>query len=154
MCQQPRLGLRRKCVPQLSNFLCNWGDGPLKTKMLQKHILGRIKCFHLGVTECLDSNTIGPIFFFLKTDPLTKEEAIWKCAVNISYFQIKHLVILNLFFSSSLLLVPVRLQCSLQTESRAGGLCLPISRVGGPEKAMAPHSSTLAWKNPMGGGAW
>ena len=22
------------------------------------------------------------------------------------------------------------------------------------EKAMAPHSSTLAWKNPMGGGAW
>ena len=21
-------------------------------------------------------------------------------------------------------------------------------------KAMAPHSSTLAWKNPMGGGAW
>jgi len=23
-----------------------------------------------------------------------------------------------------------------------------------PEKAMAPHSSTLAWKNPMDGGAW
>ena len=22
------------------------------------------------------------------------------------------------------------------------------------EKAMAPHSSTLAWKNPMDGGAW
>ena len=22
------------------------------------------------------------------------------------------------------------------------------------EKAMAPHSSTLAWKNPMEGGAW
>ena len=22
------------------------------------------------------------------------------------------------------------------------------------EKAMAPHSSTLAWENPMGGGAW
>ena len=22
------------------------------------------------------------------------------------------------------------------------------------EKAMATHSSTLAWKNPMGGGAW
>ena len=22
------------------------------------------------------------------------------------------------------------------------------------EKAMAPHSSTLAWKNPMNGGAW
>jgi len=21
-------------------------------------------------------------------------------------------------------------------------------------KAMAPHSSTLAWKNPMDGGAW
>ena len=24
----------------------------------------------------------------------------------------------------------------------------------GTEKAMAPHSSTLAWKNPMDGGAW
>ena len=23
-----------------------------------------------------------------------------------------------------------------------------------PGKAMAPHSSTLAWKNPMDGGAW
>ena len=23
-----------------------------------------------------------------------------------------------------------------------------------PEKAMAPHSSILAWKNPMDGGAW
>ena len=23
-----------------------------------------------------------------------------------------------------------------------------------PEKAMAPHSSALAWKNPMDGGAW
>ena len=23
-----------------------------------------------------------------------------------------------------------------------------------PEKAMAPHSSTLAWKYPMDGGAW
>ena len=23
-----------------------------------------------------------------------------------------------------------------------------------PEKAMVPHSSTLAWKNPMDGGAW
>ena len=23
-----------------------------------------------------------------------------------------------------------------------------------PEKAMAPHSSTLAWKNPMDRGAW
>ena len=23
-----------------------------------------------------------------------------------------------------------------------------------PEKAMAPHSCTLAWKNPMDGGAW
>ena len=23
-----------------------------------------------------------------------------------------------------------------------------------PEKAMAPHSSSLAWKNPMDGGAW
>ena len=23
-----------------------------------------------------------------------------------------------------------------------------------PEKAMAPYSSTLAWKNPMDGGAW
>ena len=22
------------------------------------------------------------------------------------------------------------------------------------EKAMAPHSSTLAWKNPVDGGAW
>ena len=31
-------------------------------------------------------------------------------------------------------------------------------RIGGDsrtlEKAMAPHSSTLAWKNPMDGGAW
>ena len=25
---------------------------------------------------------------------------------------------------------------------------------GTMEKAMAPHSSTLAWKNPMDGGAW
>ena len=25
---------------------------------------------------------------------------------------------------------------------------------GVTEKVMAPHSSTLAWKNPMGGGAW
>ena len=23
-----------------------------------------------------------------------------------------------------------------------------------PEKAMAPHSSALAWKNPMDGGVW
>ena len=27
-------------------------------------------------------------------------------------------------------------------------------RPGWSEKAMAPHSSTLAWKNPMEGGAW
>ena len=27
-------------------------------------------------------------------------------------------------------------------------------KTGTQEKAMAPHSSTLAWKNPMDGGAW
>ena len=33
-------------------------------------------------------------------------------------------------------------------------LLLPAPRGGPSEKAMAPHSSTLAWKNPMDGGAW
>ena len=28
-------------------------------------------------------------------------------------------------------------------------ICIPLV-----EKAMAPYSSTLAWKNPMDGGAW
>ena len=31
---------------------------------------------------------------------------------------------------------------------------LDTGRSPSPEKAMAPHSGTLAWKNPMDGGAW
>ena len=33
-------------------------------------------------------------------------------------------------------------------------LNLKVAWGGRAEKAMAPHSSTLAWKNPMDGGAW
>ena len=32
--------------------------------------------------------------------------------------------------------------------------CLTLSSQQQAEKAMAPHSSPLAWKNPMDGGAW
>ena len=32
--------------------------------------------------------------------------------------------------------------------------CIPVPYDEEVEKAMAPHPSTLAWKNPMDGGAW
>ena len=35
-------------------------------------------------------------------------------------------------------------------ETRVG----PLGQEDPLEKEMATHSSTLAWKNPMGGGAW
>ena len=39
-------------------------------------------------------------------------------------------------------------QCGSFLQSYCPGFILDM------EKAMAPHSSTLAWKNPMDGGAW
>ena len=45
-------------------------------------------------------------------------------------------------------------ECTLK---RAQGPCTGTTLrdvIGGEEKAMGTHSSTLAWKNPMDGGAW
>ena len=48
---------------------------------------------------------------------------------------------------------------SLSREIEDWSNCLNVQNFGGPpegwaEKAIAPHSSTLAWKNPMEGEAW
>ena len=53
---------------------------------------------------------------------------------------------------------PGKLSCFYEcTLKRAQGPCTGTTlrdAIGGEEKAMATHSSTLAWKNPMDGGAW
>ena len=51
--------------------------------------------------------------------------------------------------------------CGVEGDPQARGNLLslkpPLTRITlglGLEKVMAPHSSTLAWKNPMDGVAW